>query len=90
MPAPDPSGLDLEEYDGGFSITAELWWYGNRRHRIARMKAVMRRIRFGGWRCLQCNRPIALFKRADADFCSERCRKVVARRRREGRKALGV
>jgi hypothetical protein len=42
----DPSGLDIEERpDGSFSITAEIWWHGNRAHRLARMRAVTRRIR---------------------------------------------
>src|SRR6478736_5513460 len=85
MPAPDPNGLDIEEYEGGFTVTAELWWYGNRRHRIARMKAVARRIRCGGWRCLACHSPVALYKRADANFCSERCRKGAAKRMRAAR-----
>ena len=31
MPAPDPGGIDIEEYDdGGFSIVCEVWWHGNR------------------------------------------------------------
>ncbi len=25
MPGPDPFGLYIEEYDGGFSITCEIW-----------------------------------------------------------------
>jgi hypothetical protein len=52
MPAPDPNGLDIEEYDdGGFTITAEIWPHGNRRHRIARMKAMTRRLSLG-WMAL--------------------------------------
>lgn len=91
MPGPDPSGLDIEEYeDGSFTITAEIWWYGNCRHRIARMRAVTRRIRRGGWRCPACAKPVALFKRADAHFCSERCRKVAARHRRKRRADLAL
>ena len=38
MPGPDPNGIDIDEYeDGGFNITAEIWWYGNRRHRMERL-----------------------------------------------------
>ena len=52
MPHPDPNGLDIDEReDGTFGITAEIWWHGNRGHRIARMRAVARNIAHGGWRC---------------------------------------
>jgi hypothetical protein len=83
MGGPDPSGLDIEERDdGSFTITAELWDHGNKRHRIARMLAVRRRILRTGWRCVHCGTQIALFRRADADFCREACRKKEARFRR--------
>lgn len=83
MPAPDPNGLSIEEYDdGGFRLTAEVWAEGNRRHRLARMRAVTRRLRWGGWKCRGCGEPMPLCKRADADYCSESCRKRAARRRR--------
>jgi hypothetical protein len=84
MPHPDPNGLDIEENDDGtFRITAETWAHGNRRHRIARMLAVARNLRHGGWTCCGCGTKIALYKRADARFCGEQCRKAAARRRRE-------
>jgi hypothetical protein len=86
MPAPDPEGLDLEEYEnGGFRVIAEVWEHGNRRNRIARMKAVSRNIYRGGWRCWRCSKPVPLYKRADAQYCSEGCRKKAARERRERR-----
>ena len=84
MPQPDPSGLYLDEReDGSFTVTAEVWWYGNRRHRLARMHAVARNIARGGWRCWHCGTEIALFKRADARYCDDRCRKALARERRK-------
>jgi hypothetical protein len=84
MPHPDPNGLDLEENDdGSWRVTAEVWPHGNRRHRIARLVAVARNIRHGGWKCCRCGTEIALFKRADARFCGEQCRKAAARWRRE-------
>lgn len=83
MPAPDPEGLHLEEYDGGdFNIMCEIWEHGNRRNRLARMKAVARNLLRGGWRCWGCREPVPLYKRADARFCSERCRKAQVRERR--------
>jgi len=76
----DPNGLDIEEYDDGrFRLTAELWWYGNKRHRIARWRAVSRRIKQDGWRCRFCGEKVPLFRRADAIFCREACRKKAAR-----------
>jgi hypothetical protein len=61
MPHPDPGGLSLDEReDGSFTVTAEVWWHGNRRHRLARMHAVARNIARGGWRCWRCGTEIAL------------------------------
>jgi hypothetical protein len=33
MPQPDPSGLSDEREQGSFTVTAEIWGHGNRRHR---------------------------------------------------------
>ena len=89
MPGPDPNGLYIEEYDnGGFRLTAEIWWHGNRRHRVARMLAIKQRLRWGGWKCLCCGEPVPIYKRADARYCSEGCRKAEARARRQNRRGL--
>ncbi len=86
MPAPDPHGLYIEEYDDGrTSIIAEVWYYGNRRNRLARMSAVARKIKETGWRCPLCRRPVPLYSRADARFCSQGCRKKFARLHRKAR-----
>ena len=86
MPGPDPDGLGLEEFDGGrFNLTAYCFSNGNRRHRLARMLAVRKRLRWGGWKCLGCGEPVPLYRRADADYCSEGCRKTEARARRQRR-----
>jgi hypothetical protein len=86
MPAPDPQGLDIDERpDGSFAIKAEVWPYGNRRVRIARLLAIRRNILRHGWKCWQCGDPVALVKRADARFCSEGCRKRAARMLRKHR-----
>jgi len=83
MPHPDPDGLRIEDNpDGSYRVVAEVWPHGNRRHRIARMLAVLRRIKHGGWRCWRCGTEVALFKRADARYCGEQCRKAAARERR--------
>ena len=91
MPGPDPDGISIEEHDEGrFTLTAHCFADGNRRHRVARMLAIRQRLRWGGWKCLGCGEPVALFKRADADYCSERCRKAEARARRKRRKCWPI
>lgn len=86
MPAPDPHSLYISHHDNGrFTITAETNSNGNRRVRIARMLAISRRIKWGKWRCHECGEQLPLCKRADARFCSERCRKASARQRRRPR-----
>lgn len=83
MPPPDPEGLSLETSDDGrWRLLAEVWTDGNRRHRLARLRAVSRMIRLGGWTCRACGSDMPLHKRADARYCSERCRKSDARARR--------
>jgi hypothetical protein len=88
MPEPDPDGIQIEEYDDGtFRLWAEVWADGNRRHRLDRLKAVSRNLRRGGWRCIECGKPVPLYRRADAEYWGERCRKRRARRLRRARRA---
>lgn len=83
MPGPYPQGLDMnEKSDGSFTITTEVWRHGNRKHRLARMVAVSRRIKVDGWRCPRCGEPVPLYRRADARFCGEGCRSRAARARK--------
>ena len=89
MSAPDPEGVWTEEYDDGrWSIHANVWREGNRRHRIARLQAIRRNLIRGWWRCEWCNAEVPLYRRADARFCRERCRKA-ARRDRAARTKWG-
>lgn len=82
MGAPHANGLHITEHDGGgFTLTAEVLEHGNRRHRLARMRAVTERLRWGGWKCSRCGEPVPLYKRADAEYCSEGCRRADARAR---------
>lgn len=86
MPEPDPFGISMErDGQGGYGLTAEIWWHGNRRNRIARMQAIARKLRLGGWLCEHCGQPVPINKRADARYCRERCRKAAARIRRSWR-----
>lgn len=86
MPPPDPEGLFIETMDNGrWRLLAEIWAHGNRRHRLARLSAVSRNLRQGGWTCRACGGPIPVVRRADARYCSEGCRKREARARRANR-----
>ena len=89
MPAPDPFGLHYDQTpDGCPIVTAELWtsrlppFSGNPRHRLARARAVLRNLLRNGWACRHCGDPVPLWRRADAVYCSEGCRKHAARRRK--------
>ncbi|WP_164885759.1 hypothetical protein [Paenirhodobacter populi] len=89
MPAPDPFGLSYDETpDGMPMVSAEVWNIpgqpqGNRRHRIARAKAVLMKLRQNDWTCPQCGGLVPIWRRADAVYCSTGCRKRAMR----GRKA---
>lgn len=88
MPAPDPSGLSYyETHDGRPMVSAEVWpttglFAGNRRNRIARLKAVAAKVLADGWACPTCGAPVPLWRRADAVYCSTGCRKRAARKRK--------
>ena len=43
------------------------------------------RLHIDGWACRQCCAPIPMYRRADARYCCEGCRKLAARRRRAER-----
>ena len=80
---PDPEGIYVTEYEGGeFRVTAEIWEHGNRRNRIARMNRISKNLSLNGWCCRWCGEPMPIYRRADARFCRERCRKASARARK--------
>ncbi|MCC0071102.1 MAG: hypothetical protein H6897_14395 [Rhodobacteraceae bacterium] len=88
MPAPDPFGLHYDETpDGRPMIKSEIWpsdgmfAKGNRRHRLARAKAVVRKLTLNGWACRECGGHVPLTRRADAVYCGESCRKRAKRKR---------
>jgi hypothetical protein len=83
MPEPSPDGVEIwTDDDGRERATAYCYSDGNRRARIARLRAIWRNLQRDGWRCLWCGDPISSVKRADARYCREGCRKAHARRRR--------
>ncbi|HVG48194.1 MAG TPA: hypothetical protein VM899_08695 [Rubellimicrobium sp.] len=85
MPAPDPNAVWIEEgWDGRLTATYEVFLITNRAARKARAVAMLRNVQRGGWLCCWCSEPVPHFRRTDARFCGESCRKKAARSRRHG------
>lgn len=82
MPAPDPDGITLGDSPRGrISVLADTCLIGNRKARMKRAVAILRNLQRGGWCCSWCEDAVPLYKRADARFCCEGCRKGCAARR---------
>ena len=83
MAGPDPDGVTLgDAAPGSFSVLVETFMSGNRKARMARAKRILGNLYRGGWLCHWCRDPVPLWRRADARFCCEGCRKGAARQRR--------
>ncbi|KFI27763.1 hypothetical protein CN97_00150 [Haematobacter massiliensis] len=89
MPGPDPFGLSYEENEHGRPVViAEMWtsrlppFTGCPRTRLARARAVLANLKRDGWTCPRCGRPVPLYRRADAVYCSTGCRKRAMRERK--------
>ena len=85
MPAPDPHAIELGD-TGPLSLHVYQFMCGNPRHRKDRAKRILTNLARNDWCCRECGEYVPFFRRADAEFCREGCRKKAARRRREGRK----
>ncbi len=85
MPGPDAGTIWLERAGRSYTAQFEVYfWTGNRGNRLARVKAIGKRMMQGTWRCKWCGDDLSQDKRADAQFCREGCRKRAARHRRAG------
>ncbi len=90
MPAPGPFGIEIGYGWPSYirvlahSSDATILGGGNRCHRINRAKAILKALARDGWCCPWCCGPVPLFRRADAVFCSEGCRKPMARQGLKG------
>jgi len=83
MSGPDPFGIWVQyDAEGNTHVVYEQWDYGNRKTRQARASSILRNLKLG-WLCPVCFEPVPIYRRADAAFCSERCRKKQARKRRK-------
>lgn len=83
MPGPDPHSLWIE-YDGTrFAVTYERYfWTQNEGNRRDRAKAILHRLKAGTWLCRWCGNDLPEYKRADALFCCEGCKRRAAKARR--------
>ena len=82
MPAPDPQAITTEDTaNGGIIVFADVFLIGNRQARLNRAKAILHKLGADGWPCWRCARPVPLFRRVDARYCCDGCRKRAARAR---------
>lgn len=81
MPAPDPNGVTIDRQGGGFSLLVDTFLLSGRTQRMARAERIAQNLRRDGWACPWCKRPVPEFRRADARYCCEGCRKRAARGR---------
>lgn len=87
MPGPDPNALWIETNANRLSIYFEAYFgTGNNGNRQKRAEAMLRRLARGDWFCRWCGDPLPEWRRADARYCCEGCRKRSARQRRKERR----
>lgn len=83
MPGPDPDTLWFERDSGHITVSYERYlWSGNDGNRKARAIAMLKRLMRNNWRCQWCGDELPAWRRTDAQYCRERCRKKAARSRR--------
>ena len=83
VPGPYPQAIWIEDApNGAFSIYFEKYfWTGKTGHRAGRVATTARRLKAQTWRCLWCRNDLPVWRRADAKYCCEGCRKRAARAR---------
>ena len=99
MGAPDPDAIQTVFEDEGRWFVwyshrcgpSRFWPFessvgGNeRRNRERRAVSIMKRVIRDGWVCAYCGDEIGFHKRADAQYCRERCKRAAARQRRKAK-----
>lgn len=91
MPGPEPDTVWFEEFEGRLLATFEpYFWTGNVGNRKSRAVAMLKRILLHDWTCLWCGDDLPEWRRADACYCCEGCRKRAARQRRAQRKPVAA
>mgnify|MGYP006115360327 FL=1 len=83
MPAPAPNTIWVSPIFGGSLITFENY-LGQRQslHRQRRATILVMRISKNTWQCPWCSSRLPMWKRVDAIYCGESCRKKAARGRK--------
>ncbi|TDL88024.1 hypothetical protein [Meridianimarinicoccus aquatilis] len=83
MPGPDPHELWIENHEPPYRVCHQAYfWTGNNGNRQARAVTILRRLARHDWYCRWCGDPLPDWRRADARYCCEGCRKRAARNRR--------
>ncbi|CAM3142523.1 hypothetical protein PANO111632_05060 [Paracoccus nototheniae] len=83
MPAPDPHSVTIEAQGDGWAVLVETFLLSGRTQRKARAKRILANLTRNGWTCRGCRDPVPEYRRADACYCCEGCRKRAARTRRK-------
>ena len=83
MPGPDPDAVWIGSDERTHRVFYEAYlWTGNDGNRKKRAMAMVRRLARHDWKCRWCGEPLPAWRRVDAKYCRERCRKRAARWRR--------
>lgn len=84
MPGPCPHSLWVEHDGSRFVVYYQRYfWTQNEGNRRERARVILARLRAGTWFCRWCDDELPEYKRADAQFCSEGCKRRAARARRQ-------
>lgn len=83
MPGPEPGAVWIEDVEAGrYRAVFEPYFYSRSQNRLKRVKTILRRLVARTWRCQWCGDELPDYRRADAVYCREGCRKRAARDRR--------
>lgn len=82
MPAPDPRGITIEPQGEGWALLMETFLLSGRTQRKARARRILANLTRDGWTCHACGDLVPEYRRADARYCCEGCRKRHSRTRR--------
>lgn len=84
MPGPDPDSLWIEDRpNGGFAVMfCRYFFTGKDGNRKRRAQAIAKRLKARTWCCVWCADELPAWRRSDAQYCCEGCRKRAARARR--------
>ena len=83
MPGPDPNAMWFEKEDGAIRATYEAYfWTGKSWNRQKRVNRILYRMYKMDWQCDWCREELPHWRRADAQYCCEGCRKRAAYHRR--------